>query len=571
MRDPGVTWRSEGEPVRYAAAMAAAHEIPEVTAMTSGRIHVVLAGNCNTDFLRDPLRVEIWQRSGLPPLVESVPYGGGVQAALGTTPEGDIWVFWISALGASRGGTERPPVDVGGLSAATSQLIALGRQVIVVLPEVLPAEADPASPFGAWRVEQHRVLRERLDPAVMVVDPTALQVSLGLGRWYAPRYWAEAKCPCHPNAVAALGRDLGAIIVNSFAPTVRAIVFDLDDTVWGGRVGEVEPAELRLDPDGLGRPFVEMQRWLLDQSARGIPLGVVSKNDDERARRPFTECPEMLLSIDDLVFFSASWEGKQAAIRDFAARVNVAPDAVCFIDDSPLERDEARALVPGLIVPDLPTRPDARVPHLAASGLFLRPPISDEDAIRAASVRRRVEDAPAGMNADQYLQSLGMVLSAVPVGAANMPRAASLVQKTNQFNLNGDRLGPTEIAAIAYAESGYAYSFRLADSVGDHGTIAVVLADAGSDGELEIGTWVMSCRVFNRGVEWATASHLLGWAREHGFSRVVFDHRPTERNGLVADALAALGATVRLGGANGMEMPVEGADVPRFYMGVISE
>ena len=570
MPDSRVTWRIEGEVARYVGALAAAQDVPDVTATTPGCLHVMLAGNCNTDFLRDPLRVEIWQRSGIPPLVESAPYGSGVQAALADAPVGDVWVFWVSALGASRGGTARPPVDVAGLSVATSRLISLGRRVIVVLPEVLPAEADSMSPFGAWRHEQHLALRERLDPAVMIVDPVAIQVSLGMEHWYAPRYWVEAKCPCHPDAVAALGGHVGAMIANGLAPSIRAIVVDLDDTVWGGRVGELEPAELRLDPDGHGRPFIEMQRWLLDQGARGIPLGVVSKNDDARARRPFVECPEMLLTLDDVVFFSASWEGKHLAIRAFADRVNVAPAAVCFIDDSPLERDEARALVPGLVVPDLPDRAEARVPFLAASGLFLRPPASDEDAARAASVARRVASGPAGMDADEYLESLGMTLSAVPVGGANMARVASLLQKTNQFNLNGDRPGPTEIAAIADDASGYAYAFRLADSVGDHGTIAVLLARSGAEGVLRIGTWVMSCRVFNRGVEWATMAHVLGWACDNGLSKVVFDHRPTARNGLVAGALAKLGATAQGGPENGMEMPVKGMDMPSFHMDLIT-
>jgi FkbH-like protein len=376
-----------------------------------------------------------------------------------------------------------------------------------------------------------------------------IRASVGARRWYAPRYWSEAKCACHPDGAAAVGADAAALVCHSLVPRVRALVVDLDDTLWGGRIGEVDAVDLKLDPDGAGRAFLEMQRWVKDQAEAGIPVGVVSKNDDDRARMPFVEREEMVLALDDLVMFSASWEAKHHAIRRFAELVNVGTDAVCFIDDSPMERDEARAMLPGLIVPDLPTRPDARVPYLIGSRLFMRARGGDEDLVRTASVRRSVSAMAGSMDVGEYLASLGMELMVEPLGPGNLQRAASLVQKTNQFNLNGVRVPPAEVAALSEASDACALAFRLRDSVGDHGIISVVLGEP-ADGMLAVSTWVMSCRVFNRGVEWAIARHLLTWCSGHGLDGLVLGFQRTDRNATVAALVERLGDRIELGAAD---------------------
>jgi len=137
----------------------------------------------------------------------------------------------------------------------------------------------------------------------------------------------------------------------------------------GGLVGEVGPEGLDLDPDGTGRPFIELQRLLLDLVARGIPLAVVSKNDEDVAKRPFSERSEMLLSLDTFVRFDASWRPKYEAINALAQQLNIGVDAICFLDDSAKERDEARRMIPGLIVPELSNAPDKRVAELLSSSI----------------------------------------------------------------------------------------------------------------------------------------------------------------------------------------------------------
>jgi FkbH-like protein len=359
-----------------------------------------------------------------------------------------------------------------------------------------------------------------------------------MGAWSAPRYWEQAKAPCHPDAATVVGVETAIVISRLFRPAVRAVVVDLDDTLWGGIVGEAGPEGLDLDPDGTGRAYLELQRLLLDLSARGIPIGVVSKNDESQARRPFVERPEMLLNLESFVRFDASWHPKFEAIGRFASQLNVGIDSVCFLDDSAKERDEARRMLPGLLVPELADAPSKRVEQLLRSRLFTAPVVSEEDRLRVDFFKRAQGPAPADL--DEYLGGLDMHLAAVSIAQGNAERALSLLHKTNQFNLTLWRPAPTELDVLVVNPRSYAYTFRLRDRLGDAGIIAVLLASRhGSTARVE--GWVMSCRVFGRGVEWAIADHFARWIHDTGVTRVEMPHAHGPRNSMVVEVLLSLG------------------------------
>ena len=415
-----------------------------------------------------------------------------------------------------------------------------GARVVLIHPEALPAEDDPFSPFGTWRNNLVQQLQSAMPPAVVQMSVDHLIRRVGMASWSASRYWEQAKAPCHPDAATAVGSEVAAVIARLLRPAVRAVAVDLDDTLWGGLVGEVGPEGLDLDPDGTGRPFLELQRLLLDLSERGVPLAVVSKNEESEARRPFIERPEMLLRLDDFVRFDASWTPKYEAIAAIAAQLNIGIDAVCFLDDSPKERDEARRLLPGLIVPELPESPAKRVDHLLRSRLFTAPVVSDEDRLRVDYFRRAVDVAPGDLNG--YLAGLDMVLEASPIGPANVDRGLSLLHKTNQFNLSLWRPAPGEFAEFVGRAENYAYAFRLRDRLGDAGVIAVLLVAVSPEGARFVG-WVMSCRVFSRGLEWAMAEHLANWLQARGISPIEAPFTAGPRNALIGDVLAQIGLT----------------------------
>lgn len=502
-------------------------------------LRLVLAGNANLDFLAPAVRVGLADE-GFEVVVRSSAYGNWISETF-EEPQAasdDLWVVWLSGMGASRGMTERPDVDVASVAAAAQRLVDRGVKVVVIHPEPLLSEDDPFSPFVAWRRGISDRLSELLPPAVVQLSVEHLVRRLGSESWVATRYWEQAKAPCHPDAATAVGLELAGVVARMLRPAVRAVAVDLDDTMWGGLVGEVGPEGLDLDPDSTGRPFIELQRLLLDLMARGIPVAVVSKNDDEVARRPFTQRPEMLLSLDSFVRFDASWRPKYEAITALAQQLNIGVDAICFLDDSAKERDEARRMVPGLIVPELPDAPAKRLEHLIRSRLFMTPVVSEEDRLRVEFFKRAAIPAPADL--DEYLSSLGMTLDTSRVDASNMDRTLSLLHKTNQFNLTLWRPSPSELAEFVADTSNYAYTYRLKDSVGDAGIIAVLLAKPMAN-QVSVAGWVLSCRVFNRGVEWAIAEHLAAWVVAQGSAYITAPYCVGPRNALVADVLANIG------------------------------
>lgn len=504
----------------------------------SSKMHVTLAGNANLDFVSPGLRVGL-ASEGIACTTRAATFGSWVTETFpGAAPPSDVWVVWLSSMGASRGMTERLDIDVAAIASAAVRLVDSGSNVVLIHPEALPVEDDPFSPFVAWRQGLIDQLRSALPSSVIQLSVGHLLRRLGAERWSASRYWEQAKAPCHPDAATALGVELSFVLARLVKPAVRAVAIDLDDTMWGGLVGEVGPAGLDLDPDGTGRPYLALQRLLLDLSERGIPLGVVSKNDEKEARRPFVERPEMVLRLDDFVRFDASWSPKYEGIAAFASQLNIGVDSICFLDDSPTERDEAKRMLPGLIVPDLPKSAGARVEHLVSSRYFLQPRVREEDRLRVEFFKRTAPLPEQDLST--YLAELEMELVAMPIGPSNIERAGSLLHKTNQFNATLWRPPAAELAAFVTDSRNYAYAFRLRDRVTDAGIIGMLLATV-KESQAAIEALVLSCRVFGRGVEIAMANHLHSWleSRDVGSVETVFVEGP--RNAMVRDALTAFG------------------------------
>lgn len=553
-----------GATPRYVDALVAARALGSM-ARADRHLRVVLGGNANVDFLIPALRVRLAEE-GVSADVATCDFGNWIAATFDPEPA-DAWVIWLSAMGASRGGTARPEIDVASIAAAVGRLAEHSIKVVVILPEPLPIEDDPFSPFVDWRAALLAELRATLPAAAVQLSIDHLIRRRGIDAWVASRYWEEAKIPCHPDSVTAVGTEVAVVLSRMLAPRVKAIALDLDDTIWGGLVGEVGPEGLELDPDGQGRAYLEMQRFLLDLSHRGIALGVVSKNDDSEARRPFHERPEMILSLDDLVSFEASWTSKHEAIVRLGSRLNVGIDSVCFLDDSPAEREEARHMLPALLVPELPAAPEKRVLHLVQSRLFLAPQVSAEDRGRVEFYRQSMVTAAADVG--EYLAGLDMELRPARVDRESFDRVLSLLHKTNQFNLTLWRPSPSELTAFVQEDGSYAYAFRLTDRLGDAGIIAALLARvSGSTAVVE--AWVMSCRVFGRGVEWAMAEHAANWLRQRAVTRVLLPHVEGPRNALLREIIPQLGATATTEDGGTVVFQADELVAPGHYVRIVS-
>ena len=367
--------------------------------------------------------------------------------------------------------------------------------------------------------------------------------------------------------IALVGVEIGTTLSRLIRPIVKAVAVDLDDTLWGGLVGEVGPEGLNIDAAGTGRSFLAMQRFLLDLTRYGIALAVVSKNDTEQAKRPFNELSEMILGLNDFVMFDASWEPKFNAIERLAKQLNIGVDSICFLDDSEQERSEAKAMIPSLIVPSLPVNPSARVEYLTKSRLFMTPKYSEEDRLRIQFFQR--DEIPVGTNLENYLSNLNMEIDALPVIGNSFDRSLSLLHKTNQFNLSLWRPSRNELHNFASHENNYAFAFQLKDRLGDVGITSVLLASSHFD-HLTVSAWVVSCRVFSRGFEWAIIAHLSKWLETRSIRTISFDYVEGPRNKMMTDVLANMGLNPNKLSNSAEQHKVENLIIPNHQIRVKS-
>jgi FkbH-like protein len=324
----------------------------------------------------------------------------------------------------------------------------------------------------------------------------------------------------------------------------RVLVLDLDNTVWGGVVGDDGPERLVLgrgDPEG--EAFLEVQRTALRLRERGVVLAVSSKNHDEVARTPFRTHPEMLLRESHIAVFQANWSDKASNLAAIAGTLSLGLDALVLLDDNPAERALVRGALPEVAVPELPDEPALYARTLLAAGYFEAAAFTQADRERAEQYThnaRRAELAAQFGDTDAFLRSLDMVARVAPFDAAGRARIAQLVGKTNQFNLTTRRYNEAQVAEFEADSAVWARQVRLEDRLGDNGMVAVVVCRRAHEA-WTIDTWLMSCRVIGRRLEELTLDLVAAAARAGGARAIVGEFRPTGRNELVRDLYARLG------------------------------
>jgi FkbH-like protein len=334
-----------------------------------------------------------------------------------------------------------------------------------------------------------------------------------------------------------MAEHAAAVLAARLGLSRRVLVLDLDNTLWGGVIGDDGLEGIALGGDRGGEAFVEFQAALKALTKRGILLAVASKNDAEVALRPFREHPEMVLREEDIACFVANWAPKSENIRTIAATLNLGLDAFTFLDDNPYERAEVRRALPEVDVPVLPEDPAGFCARLADYPDLEPAGFTEADRARAAQYRARAAaEALRGEagSLEEYQASLNMQARIAPIAGVDMARVVQLINKTNQFNLTTIRRDRAGLEAFLARPGATGFSVRLADAFADHGLIAVALAEA-RDGALEIDTLLMSCRVLGRGVEALILAELAAHAEALGCDRVRGRFRPSGRNAMVAD------------------------------------
>lgn len=380
-------------------------------------------------------------------------------------------------------------------------------------------------------------------PTVCLVDCAALADAVGTRSWFDPRYWHMAKQAVAPRWVPTLARHVGAVLAASMGLSKKVLVLDLDNTLWGGVLGEDGIDGIRLGEGAEGESFSAFQAYVLDLETKGIVLAICSKNDESLVREAFERHPFMKVDLDRVAVLSAGWDDKPGQLRGIASDLGLGLDALVFVDDNPVERESVRQMVAEVDVVRLPTDPAGYVGALASYPYFETTRLTSEDTARTRQYRARASAASVMAEAaslEEFLDGLDMHGEVEPLDSSNLERVAQLVGKTNQFNLTSRRRSESEIEALAAEPEVVALAVRLRDRFSDHGLVGVVLArHEGSD--LDIDTWLMSCRVIGRSLEQAVMLELAEQARARGCEKIRGTFVPTAKNSLVADLFPRLG------------------------------
>src|SRR5574344_957179 len=327
----------------------------------------------------------------------------------------------------------------------------------------------------------------------------------------------------------------------------KCLILDLDNTVWGGVVGDDGWENIQVGHRlGIGKAFSEFQQWVKKLKNRGIIVCVCSKNDEDKAKEPFEKNPEMVLKFDDISVFIANWENKADNIRTIQSILNIGFDSMVFLDDNPFERNMVRENVPGVTVPELPEDPGDYLEFLYSQNLFETASYSSADKDRTKQYQlevQRVATSKKFTNEADFLKSLEMSSEVSGFTSFNIPRVAQLSQRSNQFNLRTVRYTEDQITVIKNDPKQKGFAFTLEDKFGDNGLIAVVILQEKAVKTLFVDTWFMSCRVLKRGMENFTLNTLVDYARRNGFKKIIGEYLPTLKNGMVKDHYPNLGFT----------------------------
>jgi len=389
-------------------------------------------------------------------------------------------------------------------------------------------------------------LGDRAPRYVHIHDVAALVERRGVETWFDERYWHVAKQPVSFDCVPEYSRSLALIIGAVLGRTKKCLVLDLDNTLWGGVIGDDGLGGIQIgEGSPEGEAFKAFQVYIRQLKERGVLLAVCSKNDEAIARSPFIDHPEMVLRLDDFVLFKTTWEPKSETIRAIAQEMDLPLDSFVFVDDNPAERHEVSRALPEVTVPDLPDDAAGFIRALDRERLFEVAALTDEDLRRTTTyhARRQTREALAGTtDVAAYLASLEMKATVRAFEPVSFERITQLVNKTNQFNLTTPRVVLAEIERLASDAQSVTRTVRLQDRFADHGLISVMFGHvAGST--LTIDAWLMSCRVLGRGVERLLFNDVIRAARARGLTEIIGEYKPTGRNMLVTDHYGSLGFT----------------------------
>ncbi len=453
-----------------------------------------------------------------------------------------------------------------------ARLLQVGYDWIVPGASGSHLDSGPSGRIHAVRALNEKI-RGQLPVGAYFLDLEQVFGAMGRDTFYNMRRYYWTKQPFGEEGTHHLAIHLWAGIRALTTGPKKVLVVDLDNTLWGGVVGETGPLGVALgdSPDGEG--FRNFQAHLKDLTRRGIVLAVASKNNPNDAREVFEKNPDMILRLDDFAAFEACWDPKAVSIARIAETLSLGLDSFVFFYDNPAEGELIRQALPDVEVVDVPLDPAEYVRALQAGGWFEITGLTRDDATRAAQYaveRERRELQQSFTSLDDYLRSLEMWADVRDVNEADLMRVVQLLAKTNQFSLTTRRHTRDDVLELIGTPGSVAMTLRVDDRFGNYGLVSVLLGvPTDEPGTIRIDTWLMSCRVIGRTVEQFFFGAFLARSQDLGYHRILGEYIPTKKNALVSELYDNLGFT-RLPGPDGAtvhyELLLDGAVPPSCFV-----
>jgi len=381
-------------------------------------------------------------------------------------------------------------------------------------------------------------LFDSLLPGVTLFDIDYISSLYGKHQWFDERYWYHSKHAFSLDAIGLVAFHAAKLVAAIRGQAKKCLVLDLDNTLWGGVIGDDGLEGIKLGDGVEGEAFFEFQKYIKRLKNRGIILAVCSKNEEDNAKLPFTEHPSMHISLNDIAVFVANWENKADNIKKISEALNIGLDSIVFIDDNPVERDIVRRALPMVSVPEMPSDPSYYIRTLNEQLYFELISFSDDDITRSDMYREnmlRQNLKNSCTDLAQYLKDLEMRAFVGCLDEFHLPRVSQLINKSNQFHLTTTRYTETQLMDMINSDNIICRFYKLKDRFGDNGLISVVILRKSDNKELYIDTWVMSCRVLARDMEHFVYNDIITVAKERNCTKVFGHYKPTKKNKLVAN------------------------------------
>ena len=377
-----------------------------------------------------------------------------------------------------------------------------------------------------------------------ICDISTIQNQIGKSNFFQTSVYINTEMVLSIDVLPHVATKTISLINALHGKFKKCVILDLDNTTWGGIIGDDGIENIQIGSLGIGKAFSEFQYWIKKLKNRGIIVAVCSKNTESVAKEPFEKHPDMVLRLDDISVFIANWENKADNIRQIQKILNIGFDSMVFLDDNPFERNMVRENILEITVPELPEDPAEYLEYLYTLNLFETVSFSNEDVERTKLYQIEAQRASIQekfTNEDDFLKSLNMTSLVESFTAFNRPRVAQLSQRSNQFNLRTVRYTDSEIEKISLSPNYFTFAFTLEDKFGDNGLICVIILRKIDLKTVFIETWFMSCRVLKRGMENFVLNTIIDFSKENGFEIVKGEYIPTIKNDMVKDHYLNLG------------------------------